>query len=54
MVTVTPGHDGEPKVSLDYQVNVGARYNWDSGKSTAFPGREGSRGDLSRGDEEDR
>ncbi|MFD3656401.1 hypothetical protein [Streptomyces sp. NPDC058620] len=102
MVTVTPGEGGTPKVSLDYQVNVWDRYNWDSGKSTTFPGgvvipdddmgrlhkvgfaqefdmrgssstfthdlnsgsasgvtppdpgREGSRGDVSRGDEENR
>lgn len=33
MVTVTPGADGKPKVSLDYQVNVWDRYNWDQGKS---------------------
>ncbi|MFE1231809.1 hypothetical protein [Streptomyces sp. NPDC058745] len=33
MVTVTPGADGKPKVSLDYQVNVWDRYNWDEGKS---------------------
>ncbi len=28
-VTVTPGPDGKPKVSLDCQANVGDRYNWD-------------------------
>ncbi|WP_187645784.1 hypothetical protein [Streptomyces sp. TRM49041] len=39
MVTVTPSaDDGEPKISLDYQVNVWDRYNWDKGKSTEFPG----------------
>ncbi len=102
MVTVSPGDGGKPQVSLDYQVNVWDRYNWDSGKSTTFPGgvtipdddmgrlhkvgfaqefdmrgssstytqdlnsgpapgvtpaapgREGSRGDVSRGDEENR
>lgn len=102
MVTVTPGDGGKPQVSLDYQVNVWDRYNWDFGKSTTFPGgitipddgmgrlhkvgfaqefdmrgssstytqdlnsgpspgatpadpgREGSRGDVSRGDEENR
>ncbi|MET9374245.1 hypothetical protein ABZX98_08880 [Streptomyces sp. NPDC002992] len=32
MVTVTPGADGKPRVSLDYQVNVWDRYNWDQGK----------------------
>ncbi|MER5988617.1 hypothetical protein [Streptomyces sp. NPDC001787] len=102
LVTVSPGEGGKPKVSLDYQVNVWDRYNWDAGKSTTFPGgivipdvdmgrlhkvgfaqefdlrgnsstftqdlnsgsapgatpadpgREGSRGDVSRGDEENR
>ncbi|WP_166027607.1 hypothetical protein [Streptomyces chilikensis] len=102
MVIVTPGADGgPPKVSLDYQVNVWDRYNWDQGKATTFPGgvtiedkdmgrlhrvgiarefdmrgsnasythdlngqvsggaptdpgREGTRGDVSRGDEENR
>ncbi|GHF45761.1 hypothetical protein GCM10010218_28710 [Streptomyces mashuensis] len=34
VVTVVPGEDGKPKVSLDYQVNVWDRYNWDPGKST--------------------
>ncbi|MFJ3223240.1 hypothetical protein ACIPJS_07705 [Streptomyces sp. NPDC086783] len=33
-VTVVPGENGEPKVSLDYQVNVWDRYNWDPGKET--------------------
>ncbi|MFI9117463.1 hypothetical protein [Streptomyces venezuelae] len=38
-VTVTPAaHGGAPKVSLDYQVNVWDRYNWDHGKSTPFLG----------------
>ncbi|MFE0730386.1 hypothetical protein ACFW2X_19455 [Streptomyces antibioticus] len=102
MVTVSPGENGKPKVSLDYQVNIWDRYNWDAGKSTEFPGgvvipdsemgrlhtvgfaqefdmrgssstytfdldsdtpptttppdqgREGTRGDVSRGDEENR
>ncbi|MGA5872287.1 hypothetical protein [Streptomyces cinereoruber] len=103
MVTVSPGADGKPQVSLDYQVNVWDRYNWDKGKSTPFadglinisddemgrlhkvgfaqefdirgssstfnhdmnsdtpptvnpsdPGRDGGRGDVSRGDEENR
>ncbi|MFF1418235.1 hypothetical protein [Streptomyces sp. NPDC058280] len=101
-VTVSPGEGGKPDVSLDYQVNVWDRYNWDAGKSTNFPGgvvipdeemgrlhkvgfaqefdmrgssstfthdlnggaapavtpadpgREGTRGDVSRGDEENR
>lgn len=39
MVTVTPGSDGgAPRVSLDYQVNVWDRYNWDAGKATEFTG----------------
>ncbi|MCQ0024339.1 hypothetical protein M4914_16145 [Streptomyces somaliensis DSM 40738] len=39
MITVTPGAaGGEPEVSLEYQVNVWDRYNWDKGKSTQFPG----------------
>ncbi|MET7436515.1 MULTISPECIES: hypothetical protein [unclassified Streptomyces] len=33
-VTVVPGENGEPKVGLDYQVNVWDRYNWDPGKET--------------------
>ncbi len=102
MVTVRPGEGGKPDVSLDYQVNVWDRYNWDKGKQTPFdggivikdddmgylhtvgiaqefdmrgssstfthdlngdasptvnpadPGRSGGRGDVSRGDEENR
>jgi len=102
MVTVSPGENGKPKISLEYQANVWDRYNWDAGKSTTFPGgveipdsemgrlhrtglaqefdmrgssstytydlggdanptvnppdqgREGTRGDVSRGDEENR
>ncbi|MEU0004211.1 hypothetical protein ABZ079_07895 [Streptomyces sp. NPDC006314] len=38
VVTVTPTASGKPKVTLDYQVNVWDRYNWDAGKSTKFPG----------------
>ncbi|MFI8435254.1 hypothetical protein ACIGJO_16115 [Streptomyces sp. NPDC079020] len=38
MVTVKPGEGGKPEISLDYQVNVWDRYNWDEGKSTDFPG----------------
>ncbi|MEU9983941.1 hypothetical protein [Streptomyces sp. NPDC050856] len=39
VVTVTPGPQGRtPGVSLEYQVNMWDRYNWDSGKSTTFPG----------------
>ncbi|MFB7271418.1 hypothetical protein [Streptomyces sp. NPDC056244] len=33
-VTVVPGADGRPQVTLDYQVNVWDRYNWDAGKAT--------------------
>jgi hypothetical protein len=36
VVTVTPDEGGNPKVSLDYQVNIWDRYNWDEGKSTQF------------------
>ncbi|WP_367825034.1 hypothetical protein [Streptomyces sp. LMG1-1-1.1] len=102
MVTVRPGEGGKPEVSLEYQVNVWDRYNWDEGKKTGFPlgitiedkdmghlhkvgiaqefdmrgssstythdlnsdtnpavtpadpGRESGRGDVSRGDEENR
>ncbi|MFF7498960.1 hypothetical protein ACFZBM_05890 [Streptomyces lavendulae] len=32
VVTVVPGAGGQPKVGLDYQVNVWDRYNWDEGK----------------------
>ncbi|MFC5152932.1 hypothetical protein [Streptomyces amakusaensis] len=38
LVCVSPGEDGKPKVSLEYQVNVWDRYNWDVGKSTELPG----------------
>jgi hypothetical protein len=34
VITVVPGADGKPKISLDYQVNVWDRYNWDPGKAT--------------------
>ncbi|MFD8939082.1 hypothetical protein ACFV0R_28180 [Streptomyces sp. NPDC059578] len=38
-VIVTPSTDGStPKITLDYQVNVWDRYNWDEGKATSFPG----------------
>jgi hypothetical protein len=32
VVTVEPDADGRPRASLDYQVNVWDRYNWDSEK----------------------
>ncbi|MFJ6370547.1 hypothetical protein ACIQK5_20525 [Streptomyces virginiae] len=34
VVTAMPGADGKPQVSIDYQVNVWDRYNWDPGKAT--------------------
>ncbi|WP_234378579.1 MULTISPECIES: hypothetical protein [unclassified Streptomyces] len=34
VVTATPGPDGKPQVSIDYQVNVWDRYNWDGTKAT--------------------
>ncbi|MFD9030759.1 hypothetical protein ACFVZW_06305 [Streptomyces sp. NPDC059567] len=34
VVTAVPGPDGKPQVSIDYQVNVWDRYNWDPGKFT--------------------
>ncbi|WP_171052864.1 hypothetical protein [Streptomyces marianii] len=34
VVTAVPGADGKPHVSIDYQVNVWDRYNWDPGKAT--------------------
>ncbi|MDH6542942.1 hypothetical protein [Streptomyces sp. SPB4] len=34
VVTAVPGPDGRPQVSIDYQVNVWDRYNWDPGKFT--------------------
>ncbi|WP_053650276.1 MULTISPECIES: hypothetical protein [unclassified Streptomyces] len=34
VVMAVPGPDGKPQVSVDYQVNVWDRYNWDPGKAT--------------------
>ncbi|MFJ4964353.1 hypothetical protein ACIP6P_18190 [Streptomyces sp. NPDC088729] len=34
VVTAVPGPDGKPQVTIDYQVNVWDRYNWDPGKAT--------------------
>ncbi|WP_031507922.1 hypothetical protein [Streptomyces megasporus] len=48
VVTVTPGEDGEPRVSLDYQVNVWDRYNWDPGKKTPIGPTEVTDADLAR------
>jgi hypothetical protein len=47
-VTVVPGPDGKPKVSLDYQVNVWDRYNWDPGKKTPIAGTEVTDADMAR------
>ncbi|MEU9797905.1 hypothetical protein [Streptomyces sp. NPDC051000] len=33
-VSVVPDADGRPKITMDYQVNVWDRYNWDAGKET--------------------
>ncbi|WP_380279388.1 hypothetical protein [Kitasatospora purpeofusca] len=38
VVTVRPGPGGDPVVSMQYQVNVWDRYNWDTGKSTNIAG----------------
>ncbi|GHF69050.1 hypothetical protein [Streptomyces griseosporeus] len=48
MLTVVPGADGKPKVSLDYQVNVWDRYNWDPGKQTPIGGTEVTDADMAR------
>ncbi|WP_435241810.1 hypothetical protein [Streptomyces cucumeris] len=36
VATVVPDADGQPKVSLDYQVNAWDRYNWDEGKGVSI------------------
>ncbi|AQT76157.1 hypothetical protein [Streptomyces sp. fd1-xmd] len=33
-VSVVPDADGQPKITVDYQVNVWDRYNWYAGKET--------------------
>ncbi|MFE3866295.1 hypothetical protein ACFXPT_38750 [Streptomyces goshikiensis] len=33
-VSVVPDAHGQPKITMDYQVNVWDRYNWDAGKET--------------------
>ncbi|MFJ6383830.1 hypothetical protein ACIQI7_27970 [Kitasatospora sp. NPDC092039] len=38
VATAVPGPDGKPQVSLQYQVNVWDRYNWDEGKTTPIAG----------------
>ncbi|MGA5001157.1 hypothetical protein ACPCB7_24360 [Streptomyces arboris] len=47
-VTVVPGDDGKPRVSLDYQVNVWDRYNWDPGKNTPIGPTEVTDADMAR------
>ncbi|MEU2429194.1 hypothetical protein ABZ611_06670 [Streptomyces sp. NPDC007861] len=47
-VTVVPGDNGEPKVGLDYQVNVWDRYNWDPGKTTPIGPTEVTDADMAR------
>ncbi|WP_367319701.1 hypothetical protein [Streptomyces sp. HUAS ZL42] len=48
LVTVVPGENGEPRVSLDYQVNVWDRYNWDPGKKTPIGPTEVTDADMAR------
>ncbi|MFI6156547.1 hypothetical protein ACIBCA_28135 [Kitasatospora sp. NPDC051170] len=46
VVTAVPGPDGRPQVSLQYQVNVWDRYNWDPGKSTPIAGTSVTDADM--------
>ncbi|MFD9685380.1 hypothetical protein ACFWXO_06420 [Kitasatospora sp. NPDC059088] len=46
VVTAVPGPDGKPRVSLQYQVNVWDRYNWDPGKSTPIAGTDVTDADM--------
>ncbi|MFJ4096323.1 hypothetical protein ACIPYS_32490 [Kitasatospora sp. NPDC089913] len=46
VVTVRPGADGKPRVSMQYQVSVWDRYNWDPGKSTPIAGTNIKDSDL--------
>ncbi|WP_157855248.1 hypothetical protein [Kitasatospora purpeofusca] len=46
VVTVRPGPDGNPSVSMKYQVNVWDRYNWDAGKTTNIAGVRVSDSDM--------
>lgn len=48
VVTVVPGDDGKPRVSLDYQVNVWDRYNWDPGKNTPIGPTDVTDADMAR------
>ncbi len=38
VVTARPGPNGKPQVSIQYQVHIWDRYNWDPGKSTPIAG----------------
>ncbi|MFJ8434503.1 hypothetical protein ACIQ9P_24705 [Kitasatospora sp. NPDC094019] len=46
VVTVRPGPDGNPSMSMKYQVNVWDRYNWDAGKTTNIAGVTVSDSDM--------
>ncbi|MFG2663550.1 hypothetical protein ACGFY6_04785 [Streptomyces sp. NPDC048387] len=48
VVTAVPGADGRPQVSIDYQVNVWDRYNWDSGKATPIGPTSVTDADMAR------
>ncbi|WP_406198817.1 hypothetical protein OH807_15360 [Kitasatospora sp. NBC_01560] len=48
LVTVKPGSNGEPVVSMQYQVNVWDRYNWDPGKSTDIAGTNITDSDMAK------
>ncbi|MGW2543585.1 hypothetical protein ACWC5I_22590 [Kitasatospora sp. NPDC001574] len=48
LVTVKPGADGKPAVSMQYQVNVWDKYNWDQLKSTNIAGVSVSDKDMQR------
>ncbi|WP_328862149.1 hypothetical protein [Streptomyces sp. NBC_00306] len=41
VVTVVPDTNGQPQVSLDYQVNAWDRYNWDENKGVTIDGPAG-------------
>ncbi|MFE7563224.1 hypothetical protein [Kitasatospora sp. NPDC057500] len=46
VVTARPGPDGKPVVSLQYQVSLWDRYNWDPGKHTPIAGTNIADSDL--------
>ncbi|MFF7592097.1 hypothetical protein ACFZCK_31915 [Kitasatospora purpeofusca] len=46
VVTVRAGADGKPQVSMQYQVSIWDRYNWDPGKSTPIAGTNIKDSDL--------